>query len=201
MVVCVQGSSIPDLFSMDRSIPQKIYEAVSHARSKESGIHFDLCGIPMHVMGDSSARALCVGFIRAYYSSGARRVGPYPERGIFISDDFLCRCEVEKDLARMPRLRLVNKKEWKHFVESAQDPCGFGQMIVAYAARWARIMQSRCFGVNIEQCALRTSFEIDFDGIRDIALPIAIIALRNSWVHGSSLLHASFQFTCFPRSR
>jgi hypothetical protein len=201
MVVCVQGSSISDLFSVDRSIPQKICGAVHDAHTSVDGVQFDLCGIPMHVKWDSSPRALCAEFVRAYYSSGARRVGPYPERGIFISHELLCRCQVEEELIRMPNLLLVNKTEWKHFVYSSKDACGFGQMIVAYTARWARLMQFRCRGLHIEQCALRTSFEADFDGIRDIALPIAIVALRNSWIHGSSLLHASLRFSRFAVPR
>lgn len=143
------------------------------------------------VRADSNPRLIFDELLRALNGHLEGKVGPYP-KDILVEDLSLplLRGDIEALLSEAPPMEILDMERWQQFVSMNVDNCGFGQSLVAYIERWARLMQlrvspTRSFGDVAEQA----SYEVDFDGIRPLVFRRALIELSLHWKYGRELLN------------
>ncbi|HXK37908.1 MAG TPA: hypothetical protein VJ579_02475 [Candidatus Paceibacterota bacterium] len=176
-------------------IVSTIERAISSAKlSPDYSASFTMSGVTITVRDDSSPRLIFDEFLRALNGRLEGEVGPYP-KDIPIEDLSvpLLRADIEALLAEAPPIEVVDEERWLLMKETNVDNCGYGQSMVAYAERWARLMQLRlASGRKIDDVAGRASFEVDFDGIRPLVVRRAVIELSLHWKYGRELLAESW---------
>jgi hypothetical protein len=65
---------------------------------------------------------------------------------------------------------------------------GYSAAVVAYAERWARIMESRIGGgATVDECADATSTLADEEGVTGFMYGCAVGGLAKFWIHGEAL--------------
>jgi hypothetical protein len=135
-------------------------------------------------------------FLRAFNNAASRNIGPHPPLVESVTPDILRHHDEARLLAaEAGELNLKDPVRWSVFKEASVDACGFGQMVFAYAERWALILQARIGrGEQLEDIVLQASYDADIDGIRRLALPIAIAELYPSWYLGDELFALTFRF-------
>lgn len=63
-----------------------------------------------------------------------------------------------------------------------------GKVVMDYAAAWANLMEAAISnGETLENCADRTSYEADTDGITNFMQSAAVKVLSSCWIHGEQL--------------
>ena len=79
------------------------------------------------------------------------------------------------------------RKGWEDMAEkNSHDPYGRG--IVAYARRWAKLMQVEISkGRKLEEIAQQSSYDADLDGITGFMFGCAVGALSEFWIYGEQL--------------
>jgi hypothetical protein len=83
-------------------------------------------------------------------------------------------------------MKLKNANEWMLARQANQDD--YGQAILAYAERWANLMERRLeAGEKLEDIAKATSHEADTDGITGFMYGAAVFTLAMVWEHGEQL--------------
>jgi hypothetical protein len=150
--------------------------------------------VTITVRDDSSPRLIFDEFLRALNGRLEGEVGPYPE-DILVEDLSvpLLRADIELLLVDAPQVELIDEERWLAMKATNVDNCGYGQSMVAYAERWARLIQLRLTdGRKIDDVAGRASYEVDFDGIRPLVLRRAVIELSLHWKYGRELLAESW---------
>lgn len=92
----------------------------------------------------------------------------------------------EAKLADAPEMEIANEATWEDYKSKNQG--GYGGAIIAYAERWARLMQIEInAGKMLEHIADTTSHEADIDGITGFMYGAAVHTLATSWKHGDQL--------------
>lgn len=176
-------------------IASTIERAISTAKQSEDGAaSFTCSGVTINVRLDSSPRLIFDEFLRALNGQLEGSVGPYPE-DIPIEDLSvpLLRSDIEALLLDAPPIEVVSDEAWQAFKNANVDSCGYGESMIAYAERWARLMQLRlAANLKIEDVASRASYEVDFDGIRPLVFQRAVIELSLHWKYGRELLQESW---------
>lgn len=172
-----------------------IERAIAAARVSEDGAaSFTYNNALISVRSDSNPRLIFDEFLRVLNGHLEGAVGPYPV-DIPVEDLSvpLMRSDIEALLLDAPAIELLDPARWQVFVDTNVDSCGYGQSLVAYTERWARLMQLRLVaGRSIDDVADRASYEVDFDGIRALAFRRALIELSLHWKHGRELLLESW---------
>mgnify|MGYP001603931777 CR=1 FL=1 len=90
-------------------------------------------------------------------------------------------------LAMAPdRMTLRCVAGWEQACKANTDP--YGAAILAYAERWARLMEGRiAHGGTLEACASEASNIADTEGITGFMYGAAVGILAEVWVHGEAL--------------
>ena len=92
----------------------------------------------------------------------------------------------EAKLADAPAMEIADEATWQSWKDKNQDSYGGG--VIAYAERWARLMQVEInAGKKLEDIADTTSHEADIDGITLLMYGAAVHTLATSWKHGDQL--------------
>lgn len=93
---------------------------------------------------------------------------------------------IDAKLANTPSIDLVDEDGWKRFKNVNKD--GYGGAVVAYAERWARLMQLEiASGKILENVAEDTSREANIEGITGFMYGFAVSTLVSYWKHGERL--------------
>lgn len=93
---------------------------------------------------------------------------------------------IEAKLADAPGMEIADEAAWQSWKDNNQDE--YGGAIIAYAERWARLMQVEInAGKKLEDVAKATSNEADIDGITGFMYGAAVCVLADSWKHGDQL--------------
>ena len=96
------------------------------------------------------------------------------------------RIATEAKLADAPEMEVSDEATWQTWKDKNQDSYGGG--IIAYAERWARLMQAElAAGKKLENVAKTTSREADTDGITGFMYGAAVQTLATSWKYGEEL--------------
>ena len=83
-------------------------------------------------------------------------------------------------------MQYSNADLWHTYVAKNTD--GYGAGIIAYAQRWAELMETRiAAGEDLMQCAEPTSHEADTNGITGFMYGAAVATLAGCWVYGEQL--------------
>lgn len=92
----------------------------------------------------------------------------------------------EAKLANAPEMEIADEAAWQSWKDNNQD--GYGGGAIAYAERWARLMQVEInAGKKLEDVADSTSHEADTDGITGFMYGAAVHTLATNWKHGDQL--------------
>lgn len=92
----------------------------------------------------------------------------------------------EAKLADAPEMEIADEAAWQSWKDNNQD--GYGGGVIAYAERWARLIQVEInAGKKLEDVADTTSHEADIDGITGFMYGAAVHTLATSWKHGDQL--------------
>lgn len=76
---------------------------------------------------------------------------------------------------------------WNSYLEVNRDD-GYGEAVLRYAARWARLMEQRiAAGESLESVADEESRKADTEGVSGFMHGLATSVLVNCWRHGESL--------------
>lgn len=79
-----------------------------------------------------------------------------------------------------------DEAKWQECVTKNNDP--YGSCVMRYAARWANLMEAELAkGVQLAQCADKTSREADREGMTGFMYGCAVSILSVAWVHGEEL--------------
>lgn len=85
-----------------------------------------------------------------------------------------------------PTLELIDEAGWQTCKDNNQDP--YGNAVVTYAERWARLMQiEMAKGKKLEDIAKPMSYEADLEGITGFQYSYAVQVLAKCWKHGKQL--------------
>ena len=96
------------------------------------------------------------------------------------------RKHTEAKLANAPEMKIANEATWQSWKDNNQD--GYGGAVIAYAERWARLMQVElAAGKELEDIAYAASYEADIDSISGAMYGAAVQVLATSWEHGDQL--------------
>ncbi|MCA9313203.1 hypothetical protein KDA08_02655 [Candidatus Saccharibacteria bacterium] len=83
-------------------------------------------------------------------------------------------------------MEIADEAAWQSWKDNNQD--GYGGGVIAYAERWARLIQVEInAGKKLEDVADTTSHEADIDGITGFMYGAAVHTLATSWKHGDQL--------------
>ena len=94
--------------------------------------------------------------------------------------------KVEEKLRDADPISISDTALWQKWKKNNSD--GYGAAIIAYAERWARLMQLRMVnGENLESVASDASHEADIDGITGFMYGAAVSVLASCWTHGEAL--------------
>jgi len=188
-----------------------IAEALELASSEGHTITFQFNEVTVTVAHDSDANLIYRDWDRAMNGYIDKNVGPYPKP--VLTDEEVAsdarieaenqlrrqvqydeqqakeqaqRQQVDSILADAPTIELSDEKTWREFKAKNRDCYGAG--VIAYAQRWARLMQVEiAAGKKLEDIAEDTSFLADTDGITGFMYGCAVTTLAQCWKHGEQL--------------
>ena len=81
---------------------------------------------------------------------------------------------------------LKNEDAWTKSVETNEDR--YGDAVISYAERWARLMEGRiAHGGTVDGCAEETSRIADSEHITAFMYDCAASVLSQFWIHGEEL--------------
>lgn len=94
---------------------------------------------------------------------------------------------LKRALAAAPeKMTVRDEKEWKEIVAANID--GYGQGVISFAERWARLMERRMAnGDALEACAEEAASLANNDGITGFMYGEAVRILSKAWIHGEKL--------------
>lgn len=193
--------------SIDDAIPNMIVRA----RDLNCIIRYNFNGVIISAAPDSDPNLLFRDWRRASSGFTDKNVGPYPaavltqqelenDRRIEAKNNLSWkrsesaykgwatrrRNALSAKLADAPEMEISDEAIWENYKSKNQD--GYGGGIIAYAERWARLMQVEINeGKKLEDIAETTSHEADIDGISGFMYGAAVHTLANSWKHGEQL--------------
>ena len=139
---------------------------------------------------DDSPRAIA----RYYHTESNRRHKKYlssPEykRQQRVAEEFRRGHDrmLQDALAVAPKkMTLKDEESWKKIVAANAD--GYGDEVINFAERWARLMESQIVtGGTLEACAESASSLADNEGITGFMYGEAVRILSKVWVHGEQL--------------
>lgn len=134
------------------------------------------------------------GIVRYYHTESERRHQEYlrsPERARAEEDARLRQeardAECKAALATAPEhMTLRDADGWQKARAANTDP--YGNAVMEYAERWARIMEGRiAAGAALAEIAQATSHIADNEGISGFMYGAAVSVLGHVWVHGEEL--------------
>lgn len=172
---------------------------------------FDFNGVMVFVRHDSDAKLIYRDWKRATRGYISRMVVPYPipvltdeelENDARIKDENELRWRrsdsarkgwrtrrinaLAAKLADAPEMEIADEAAWQSWKDNNNE--GYGGGIIAYAERWARLMQvEMASGKDLEDIASATSHEADTDGITGFMYGAAVHTLATSWEYGEAL--------------
>jgi hypothetical protein len=108
------------------------------------------------------------------------------ERATYHIEEEAERAAVEAKLENAPPMAITDAEEWRKWVEANTNE--YGAAVMAYAERWARLMQlEMADGKMVEEVAETTSYEADVEGITGFMYGYAVSILAKCWEHGEAL--------------
>ena len=181
------------------------------ASNKGGLVKFEFNGVMVSVRMDSNPELIYRDWNRAMYNYIDKNVGPYPNPVLtdeekendarikakneqrrrqrwaeYDAQVTAKRIATEAKLADAPEMEVSDEATWQTWKDKNQDSCGGG--IIAYAERWARLMQAElAAGKKLENVAKTTSREADTDGITGFMYGAAVQTLATSWKYGEEL--------------
>lgn len=174
-------------------------------------VKFEFNGVSVAVRMDSDPKLIYRDWRRAMSGYIDREVGPYPNPVLTDEEkenDARIKAEneqphqqrqseyqaqadakrnaTEAKLADAPAMEIADEAIWEDYKSKNQD--GYGGGVIAYAERWARLMQVEInAGKKLEDVADATSHEADIDGITGFMYGAAVHTLSSCWKHGDQL--------------
>lgn len=174
-------------------------------------VKFEFNGVMVSVRMDSDPELIYRDYMRAQRGYVDKNVGPFPSRVLTDEEkENDARVEAENEqrrqqrqskyqaqadakrnateakLADAPEMEIADEAAWQSWKDNNQY--GYGWGVIAYAERWARLMQVEInAGKKLEDIADTTSREADIDGITGFMHGAAVSVLATSWVHGEQL--------------
>lgn len=187
------------LHGLDCRIPEQIVAEIGRAKAEEAERTFVLYDVSITVSGDSDPLVIYLAYRNAFYCSAPKIITAHPgPEHLDPGTPEARRREVEAVLASQPSLAFADEIAWREFAKGHADPCGYAQLEVAYADRLARYLQARLSaGGTLDEALLPASFDVDFDGVRRLALKTAIDQLYRSWVFGAEVLSLAIRERLF----
>lgn len=172
---------------------------------------FEFNGVTVTVREDSDPELIYRDWSRALSGMIDKNVGPYPNPVLTDEEkENDARVEAENEQRRQqrqaeyqaaadvkrnatearltdaPAMEIADQAIWEDYKSKNQD--GYGGGIIAYAERWARLMQVEInAGKKLENVAEATSHEADTDGITGFMYGAAVHTLASCWKHGDQL--------------
>lgn len=191
-------------------ITSTITEAVALAAKKRREIKFEFNGVMITVCANSRPELVYRDWSRACRGYTDKNVGPYPNPALTDEERARdARIEAKNERERQKRqaeydkqaranrerveIKLINTSAieladevgWQKLQDN--NPGGYGD-VVAYAERWARLMQAEMAnGQNLEDVAGTMSEEADLEGITGLMYGCAVSTLAHYWKHGERL--------------
>lgn len=102
-------------------------------------------------------------------------------------EEKLKRDKLKSILANSGGMEFSDKSGWDTFVNANKDG-GYGEGIIKYAEKWARLMQKEMSnGKTLAKCASDTSYAADDEGITGFMYGVAVAILSKCWKHGEQL--------------
>ena len=87
----------------------------------------------------------------------------------------------------LAEIELSDPQGW-HKTLAANMDGGYGEGVMSYAERWARLMQQElAHGATLEEIADQLSHEADTEGITGFQYGCAVSILAKCWKHGEEL--------------
>jgi hypothetical protein len=177
-------------------ITATITKAIELSKRFKKSITFVFSEVKVTVYPDSDQELIYRDWWRARKGCIDKNVGPYPnpilteeEKASDARIEAKARAKrkaVKARLANAPEMELADEKAWQKFKDRRQNP--FGTSVVAYAERWARLMQlEMAGGKSLEEVAETTSCEANIDGITKFMCSCAVSALIHCWKYGEQL--------------
>lgn len=180
--------------------------------SLELSFGFEFNGVNVTVTKDSDAGLIYRDWSRALEGCIDKNVGPNPNPVLTDEErqnDALVRAEnqrrreerqaqyaaeakarrdvLEAKLASAPRMQESDPEAWEQAI-MANYLDRYGNAVIEYAERWARLMQlEMASGKALEDVARDTSFEADTEGITGFMYGAAVSVLAKCWTHGDQL--------------
>ncbi len=196
------------------SIGPTIAEAIALSAKKKRVIKFEFNDVVVSVREDSNPELIYRDWSRALSGYIGKSVGPHPKPALTDTEKANdARIEAENERKRQRRGAEYEKKArahreaveakllndpglaiesasgwrgWLKFRESNQD--GYGSAVLAYAERWARLMQiEMAQGKRLEDVADAASSEADLEGITGFMYGCAVSMLSQCWKYGEQL--------------
>lgn len=192
-------------------ISATIKEMIQFAKENNLTAKQKLNDVTVFVNGDSCFDLIYRDQKRAQSGYIKKEVGPYPKTELSAKDKErdarikaknelererqqakhaknarIHREKVEKKLSNAPEIELSNKAGWQKSQSNNRDD--YGNAILAYAERWARLMQIEMANSRkLEEIASATSHEADLEGITGFMYLCAVSCLSENWKHGEKL--------------
>ena len=174
-------------------------------------VSFEFNDVIVSVKSDSNPDLIYRDWVRAYAGYIDKNVGPYPNPVLTDEEvendarieaenqrrdqqrraELQAKADAKRDvvtakLATAPEIEISNKAAWEEWKAYNRDD--YGRAIVAYAERWARLMQIEISsGKELDDIAEATSSEADIDGITGFMYGTAVSALAATWEYGDQL--------------
>lgn len=180
-------------------------------KQKGGLVKFEFNGVTVSVRMDSDPELIYRDWSRGLSGYIDKNVGPYPNPVLtdeekendarIEAENEQCRQQrqseyqaqadakrnaTEAKLADAPEMEIADEAAWQSWKDNNQD--GYGGGVIAYAERWARLMQVEInAGKKLKDIADTTSHEADIDGIAGFMYGAAVHTLATSWKHGDQL--------------
>lgn len=164
--------------------------AVTLVADGEPVVTFDFNDIPVTVTPGMSAGDVCAVFEResqarydAYLASPEYKARQQEAEAA----ERRANLEREQCLATAPTaMTLRDPDGWAKAKAANTD--GYGGAVMAYAERWARLMEGAIAGgATVAGCARRTASVADVEGITGFIYGCAVATLAAVWIHGEEL--------------
>ncbi len=192
-------------------ITDVITEAIALSEKEERIIRFEFNGVIVSVSSNSDPELIHRDCLRSFSGYIDKNVGPNPspvltdeERASDASiakenerknqerqakrmaENEARREAVEAKLVDAPGIDLIDEACWQNNKDINSE--GYGGAVMAYAERWARLMQIEIAnGKKLEDVAGATSDEADLEGITGFMTGGAISILSHCWKYGKQL--------------
>lgn len=179
--------------------------------NKGGTIKFNFNAIMVSVRMDSDPELIYRDWRRAMSGYINREVGPYPnpiltddetrndarieakneqrrqqQRAEWQAEADAKRNATEAKLADAPEMEITDQTSWQSWKDNNQDQ--YGGSVIAYAERWARLMQMEInTGKKLEDIADTASDEADINGITGFMYSYAVRVLVTTWRYGDQL--------------